>query len=139
MTSYGSDADVDRLDGARATNLTIAGVVLMLSGAVHLVQGVISLVDDEYFTVSPESIFEFDPTAWGWVQLVGGIVVLVTGIAVLTRASWARPVAVAVAGISMAASFLFFPGHVFWSMLVIAIDGLVIGAVIAPGAFERKR
>jgi hypothetical protein len=139
MTSYGSSTDTDRQVGARDTNLTIAGVILMLSGGVHLAQGVISLVDDEYFTVSPESIFEFDPGTWGWLQLVGGLVVLATGIAVLTRTPWARPAAVTVAGISMFTSFLFFPGHVFWSMLVIAIDGFVIGAVMAPGAFERKR
>ena len=137
MTGYSSESDVERRVATRSRNLTIAGVFLMLSGTLNVVQGVIALTDDTYFRVSRESIFDFDITTWGWVQLVGGVLVLVTGIAVLRRLPWARPAAVTLAAISMAAAFLFFPGHVFWSMLVIAVDGLVIGAVVAPGVFDR--
>jgi hypothetical protein len=137
MTSYSSDSDVERRVAKRSTNLTIAGVFLIISGALSVVQGVIALSTDTYFTVSRESIFQSDPTRWGWVQLVGGIVVLITGIAVLRRTPWARPVGVTLAVISMAGAFLWFPGHVFWSMIVIAVDGLVIGALMAPGVFER--
>src|SRR3954464_8274644 len=137
MTGYSSDSDVEHRVATRSRNLTIAGVFLVLSGALNVIQGVIALVSDTYFTVAGESIFDFDITTWGWAQLVGGVLILVTGIAVIRRMPWARPAALTLAALSMAAAFLFFPGHVFWSMLVIAVDGLVIGAVTAPGVFER--
>jgi len=137
MTGYSSESDVERRVATRSRNLTIAGVFLMLSGALNIVQGVIALTNDTYFRVSRESIFDFSITTWGWAQLVGGVLVLLTGAAVLRRMAWARPAAVTLAVISMAGAFMFFPGHVFWSMLVIAVDGLVIGAVLTPGVFER--
>ena len=138
MTSYSDGTDSDRRHARRYTDLTMAGGFLVLSGVVSVIQGVIALVNDTYFTVARESIFHSDPTSWGWVQLVGGVVLAVTGIAVVRRAPWARPVALTLAGISMAANFLFFPGRVFGSMLVIAVDAIIIGILIAPGAFERE-
>jgi hypothetical protein len=137
MSSYHSNTDVEYRVAARSRNLTFAGVFLILSGALNVVQGVIALVSDTYFRVSRESIFDVNVTTWGWAQLIGGVIVFVTGFAVLRRASWARPVGVTMAILSMAAAFFFFPGHVFWSMLVIAVDGLVIGALMSPGAFEH--
>ena len=137
MSQYRSDADVERRVATRSRNLTLVGVLLMLSGALSIVQGVIALTNDTYFTIARQSIFQTDPTGWGWVQLLGGLVVLGVGVAVLRRAPWARPVAVVLALLSMAVSFMWFPGHIFWAMLVIAVDGLVIGAVTAPGAFDR--
>jgi hypothetical protein len=137
MSSYHSETDVEYRVATRSRNLTFAGVFLILSGALNVVQGVIALTSDTYFTASRESIFNVNVTAWGWAQLVGGVIVFITGFAVLRRAPWSKPVGVTMAVLSMAAAFCFFPGHVFWAMLVIAIDGLVIGALMAPGAFER--
>ena len=137
MTSYGDGTDVDRRRAKRGSDLTIAGGVLVLSGVISVIQGVVALSNDTYLTVARQSIFHSEPSTWGWVQLVVGVVVLGTGVAVTRRAPWARPVGVTVAAISMVANFLFFPGRVFGSMLVIAVDALIIGALLAPGAFDR--
>jgi hypothetical protein len=137
MASYSDEADVERRHAQRATNLTYAGIFLVISGGISVVQGVIALVNGTYFTVARQSIFVSDPETWGWVQLISGAVILVAGVAVLRKARWARPVAVALAAISIAAQIFYFPGHVFGSMLVIAANGLVIGALTTPGVFER--
>jgi len=137
MTSYSDDADVERRHAQRDSSLSYAGIFLVASGALSIVQGAIALVNDTYFTVARQSIFVSDAATWGWVQLVSGAVILVAGIAVLRRAPWARPVAVTLAALSIASQIFFFPGHVFGSMLVIAANGLVIGALTAPGVFER--
>ena len=97
----------------------------------------IALINGTYFTVARQSIFVSDPETWGWVQLISGAVILGAGVAVIRRAPWARPVAVTLAAMSIAAQIFYFPGHVFGSMLVIAANGLVIGALTAPGVFER--
>lgn len=137
MTGYSDEADVLRRHAQRATNLTYAGIFMVVSGGISIVQGVIALVNDTYFTVARQSIFVSEPETWGWVQLVSGAVILVAGILVMRRVPWARPVAVTLAAASMASQIFYFPGHVFGSMLVIAANGLVIGALTAPGVFER--
>jgi uncharacterized membrane protein len=137
MTGYSDEADVARRHAQGATNLTYAGIFLVISGGISIVQGAIAQVNGTYFTVARQSIMTSDPETWGWVQLVSGAVILVAGIAVLRRAPWARPVAMALAAISIAAQIFYFPGHVFGSMLVVAANGLVIGALAAAGVFER--
>ena len=137
MTGYSDEADVVRRHAQRDSNLTYAGIFMVVSGGINILQGVIALANGSYFTIARESIFTSDPETWGWVQLVSGALIVVAGIAVLRRAPWARPVAITLAALSMASQVFFFPGHVFGSMLVIAADGLVIGALTAPGVFER--
>ena len=137
MTGYSDEADVARRHAQRAKNLTYAGIFLAISGGISIVQGVIAQVNGTYFTVARQSVMVSAPETWGWVQLISGAVILVAGVAVLRRAPWARPVALALAAISMASQIFYFPGHVFGSMLVIAANGLVIGALTAPGVFER--
>src|SRR4051812_41213509 len=122
MTSYSDGTDSDRRHARWDTSLTMAGGLLVLSGVVSVIQGLIALVNDTYFTVARQSPYQSAPATWGWVQLVVGVVVAATGLAVMRKASWARPVALTLAVISIAVNFLIFPGRVFGSMVVIAVD-----------------
>jgi hypothetical protein len=61
------------------------------------------------------------------------VVVAVAGFAVLSSATWARVVGIIVAVLSAIANFLFIPYYPFWSLLIIALDVLVIWALAAYG------
>ncbi|HYI32995.1 MAG TPA: hypothetical protein VEX88_05995, partial [Glaciibacter sp.] len=58
---------------------------------------------------------------------------VLTGIALLTGATWARVVAIIIAGLSAIGQLLLVPAQPWWSLIVIAIDVLVIYAVSAHG------
>jgi hypothetical protein len=118
--------------GAVALTAT-AGILMVMVGFFHAIQGLVALVNDEFFVVGEEYVFEFDLTSWGWIHLIGGIVVGLAGIALFQGAVWARSVAVGVACLSMLASFLWLPYYPLWSMVVIAFDVFVIWAVTAHG------
>ena len=57
------------------------------------------------------------------------VVAVVVGICVLYGQTWARAVGVLIAVLSAVSNFAFLPHYPFWSLLVIAIDVLVIWAL----------
>ena len=74
-----------------------------------------------------------DVTGWGWIHLITGIVVLLAGAGVMTGNMVARVVAVVVASVSLLVNFVATPIYPIWSLIVIAVDVLVIWAVVVHG------
>jgi hypothetical protein len=69
----------------------------------------------------------------GWIHLILGIVVVAAGIGLLTGQIWARVFGVIMAGLSALANFLFLPHYPLWSILVIALDVMIIWALLVYG------
>jgi hypothetical protein len=106
---------------------------MIMIGVFHAIQGLVALFNDEFYVVGEKWTFEFDITAWGWIHLLGGIVVALAGFALFTGAVWARVVGVLVAGVSAVVNFMWLPYYPFWSILIIALDIFVIWALTAHG------
>ena len=110
-----------------------AGVMMILIGCFHAIAGLSGIIKDNFYAVTPNYVFEFDATTWGWAHLIGGIIVLLAGFAVFQGAVWARTVGVIIAVISALVSFAWIPIYPIWSIVVIAIDVAVIWALTAHG------
>jgi hypothetical protein len=109
-----------------------AAMFMMLSGIWTFFEGLAALIRGSFFVVLPDYAFDLSVTAWGWFHLVLGALVFAAGIALFTDALWARVVGVSLASLSALTSFLFIPYAPAWSILVIAIDALVIWALVSP-------
>lgn len=117
-----------------AVGLTVfAGALLIMVGVFHAIQGLVALFNDEFFVVGQDWTFKFDITQWGWVHLIGGIVVALAGFFLFTGAVWARIVGVVVAGISAVINFLWMPYYPVWSIVIIALDIFIIWALTVHG------
>ena len=81
-------------------------------------------------------MFAFDLAAWGWIQLITAIAAVGAGYGALRGLAWARIVGIAVAGIGMVAEFAFIPHFPLWSVLVIAIDVVIIWALATYQAYD---
>ncbi|MET1017806.1 MAG: hypothetical protein ABWX76_13365 [Leifsonia flava] len=111
-----------------------AGIILLLSGVFSLIQGFVALVGSNYYyAVENGTLFLFDLTGWGWWNLIIGAVLVLTGIALFTGATWARVVAIIVAGLSAIGQLLLVPAQPWWALIVIAVDVLIIYAITAHG------
>jgi hypothetical protein len=130
--TYGGDGR-----GDRATNLRWAGYFLIAVGVIHVVQGLVALLRDEYLTKRTDYLDLFHVHGWGWAHLVVGVLAIATGAALLRKMVWARPVAIALAAISITVGFFYLPFQLVVSVLIMVADCLVIAAVVAPGVFER--
>ena len=123
-----------RQRSAAAVGFTMfAAFMMILIGAFHIIAGIAGILEDEVYVVAPEWTFQFDATTWGWIHLLGGIVVLLAGFGLFSGAVWARTVGVVVATVSAIANFAFIPYQPVWSITIIAIDVFVIWALTAHG------
>ncbi|MFB7467824.1 hypothetical protein ACFCZ1_30775 [Streptomyces sp. NPDC056224] len=106
-----------------------AGVLLLVDGAFAIIKGITSIAEDEVYTRLGAYVFKFDVTAWGWIHLILGIILVVVGIGVLKEAGWARALGVAFAACSIVLNFMWLPYTPFWAILSIAIDVFIIWAL----------
>lgn len=114
--------------------IAFAAMMLMLVGGFHFIQGLVALFNDEYYAVSKEGLLvSVDFTTWGWVHLVGGVVLMATGGGLLAGQLWARVVGVVVAMLSALVNVGFLGAYPIWSALMITIDILIIWAITVHG------
>ncbi|WP_119727731.1 DUF7144 family membrane protein [Thermomonospora amylolytica] len=106
-----------------------AACVMVLAGVFGAIMGFAAILENEVYVFRGDYVFEFDLTTWGWLHLLIGIFVAVAGFAVFTGQAWARTVGIILAGLSAIANFMFIPYYPVWSLLIIALDIVVIWAL----------
>jgi len=115
--------------------IMFAAVMMMMLGSFHAIAGLVALFQDSYYLVGKNNlVVHVDYTAWGWVHLVGGILIVLAGVGLLAGQMWARIVGVALAALSALVNMAFFAAYPWWSAIMIALDVLVIWALTAHGA-----
>jgi len=132
MTMPDTPRETRPVSGWAIGGTVFAGVMLLLIGLFHAVAGLVALVDDEFYVVTANYTFEFDVTAWGWIHLIGGIVVALAGIGVFSGSTWSRVTGIVVAVVSLLVNFFFLPYYPWWSLVMIAIAVWVIWALSKP-------
>jgi hypothetical protein len=110
-----------------------AGIMLGMTGVFHAMAGLVALFDDTFYVAVEGWIFEFDITAWGWIHLIFGIIVVMAGVGIFSGNVLARSLGVAAASLSAIANFAWLPYYPVWSIVMIAIDVAVIWALTVHG------
>ena len=118
------------------TGVMFAATMMVLIGAFQVIAGLAAIIDDRYFVTAQGYAFHLDTTAWGWIHLLLGIVLLITGWGLFTRATWAAVTAIFLAMLSAVVNFFFIPYYPFWSLLLIALDVWVIWSLTRPGVIR---
>lgn len=113
-----------------AAGLTTSAALLMgIGGVWHALAGIAAVMNDEVYVRMPGYVYVVDLSAWGWMQLLLGILVVVAGFAVLKGQPWARVLGIVLACLSLIANFVLVPSYPFWSLLIIALDVAIIWAL----------
>ncbi|GAB2460401.1 hypothetical protein HD599_001202 [Conyzicola lurida] len=111
-----------------------ASVVLLINGFFGVIQGLVAIVGpDTYYAALDGELFLFNAAGWGWWNLIIGVLQIATSIGLLSGATWARLSAVLLAIVSAVVALVLVPAQPWWSFFVIAIDIIVIYALIAHG------
>jgi hypothetical protein len=95
--------------------------------------GLVALFNDEFYVVTEEWIFQFDITAWGWIHLIVGVIVLFAGFNLFRGEVWARTVGVIIAVLSALVAFAWLPYYPLWGALFIAVSIAIIWSLTAHG------
>ncbi|MFD6893227.1 hypothetical protein ACFWB0_01590 [Rhodococcus sp. NPDC060086] len=126
---YADQEDNSVKQGIAAGTSIGAAIIMVTIGTLQFLQGLAAVAEDELFIQGQEYTFKFDFTTWGWIHIALGVVIVAVGIALITGATWARVTAIVIAAISILANFLWLPYYPWWSVLIIALDVVVIWAV----------
>ena len=117
--------------------IAFAGVMMVLGGALAIFQGIVAIANDTWVVWTNTANVVVDLTQWGWIHLAIGVVAVLAGVGVFTGNVAARMVGVVVAGISLLANFLFLPAYPIWALSIMAVDVLVIWALVVHGGEMR--
>jgi len=114
-----------------------AGVMLILIGILQALEGLAAVLNDKFYVGTPNYVFEFDVTAWGWTQMLIGITLAIAGYGVLDGRLWGRVIGIIVAVLSTVANFLYSPHYPVWSILIVALNVAVIWALCVHSRFAE--
>jgi hypothetical protein len=106
-----------------------AGALLLVTGVLTVLQGISAVVNDDLLVVTPDYAYKFNTTTWGWIHIVVGVLLAAIAIGLIRGADWARVAAIVMASVSIVVMFLWLPYYPVWSLVVIALDVIVIWAV----------
>ena len=128
----------DTAAGWAIGGMLFAAAMMVMIGIWQIIIGFVAILDDEFFVVAPNYTYEIDTTAWGWIHLIVGVVLVLTGLALFTGSTWARAVGIVLAVLSAIANFLFLPYYPLWAIVLIAANVFIIWALANAGSAQRR-
>jgi hypothetical protein len=105
-----------------------AGMVLVIVGFLDALWGLAGILNDQVVFVGNggQGVIVADVTTWGWVHLILGSIMALTGMALFTGNSTARWVAVLFVAVNAISQIVFFPLAPLWAFLIIILDVTII-------------
>jgi len=133
---YRPSAEPDEVSGWAVGGMVFAATVLMLIGVFQVIAGLVAIFDDDFYVVTRNYTFDLDVSAWGWIHLIIGILLVIVAYGLFARSPWAGVTAIMLASLSAVANFFFIPYYPFWAILLIALDIWVIWSLTRPGVIR---
>jgi hypothetical protein len=110
------------------------GIMMIVVGSFHMMAGLVGIFNDQYYLVaSNQLLVSVDYTAWGWAHLLIGVAAIAAGAGIFSGRGWAIVTGVILAVLSALVNVAFLAAYPLWSVMIIALDVLVIYALIAHG------
>lgn len=125
-------------EGRLSALVPFAASLMMLVGVFEMITGLVALVGDGLYVVRGDHAFAWDLTVWGWSHLVLGLLVGLSGLALYHGRMRVRPIAMVLVGVGAIATFAFLPYYPAWSLLVILLDIVVLGALAVHGRWAAR-
>ncbi|MFG2617232.1 hypothetical protein ACGFXC_06375 [Streptomyces sp. NPDC048507] len=122
-----------------AGGTVFAGVLLLVDGVLGVIKGIAGIAQDDVYTRLGSYVFKFNVSAWGWIHLAIGVVLIIVGAGLLKGAGWARVMGVALAAINVILDFMWLPYTPVWAIVSIAISLFVIWALCTDGTRSASR
>jgi hypothetical protein len=124
------------VSGWAVGGIAFAGTVMVMIGIFQVLEGLVAIFNDEFFVVTRNYTFDLDVTAWGWIHLIIGIIVVATGFGLFARSTWAGVTGIMLCVLSAISNFFFIPYYPIWALLLIGLNIWVIWALTRPGAIN---
>ncbi len=109
-----------------------ASFLLLFNGLFHVLEGIADLGRHTLFVQAAGNVWLFDYTKWGWINIIGGIIVISAGISLAHGDTWGRFFASIVLVLSMLSSVASLPIYPIWSIIILIVDAIILYAILVP-------
>ncbi len=130
---YRAEGQVEEKSSWAVGFILFAGIMMIVAGGLQAFTGLVAIFENEFYVSTRNYLLQFDATAWGWIHLLVGLLVVAAGFAVMAGKMWGRVIGIILAVLSVLANFAFMPYYPFWSLIIIAVDIFVIWALTVHG------
>jgi hypothetical protein len=126
-TSASRREDARRVAERQPTGWTVfAGALMLIVGSLDALWGLAAILNDDVVFVGGQGVLIADVTVWGWIHLILGSIVAVTGLGLFAGTEWARLSAIFFVSINAVAQIVWFPAAPLWAFLIILLDVTII-------------
>ncbi len=114
--------------------LLFAATMLGLAGALSIIDSIVALSRSKFYTPNSSYVFT-DLRTWGWITLGIGVLLIVAAMGVFSGSGFARWFGIVAAGLNAIGLFgsPTAQQYPFWSLIIFALDVLVIYALAVYG------
>ena len=103
-----------------------AGVLMIMVGSLDALWGLGGILNDDVVVVGGHGALVADITTWGWVHLILGSIIAVTGFGLLLGKATARWLAVFFVAVNAISQIVWFPAAPLWAFLLILLDVTIL-------------
>lgn len=121
-----------------STWIAFAGVMMVILGSLDVIWGLAAIVNDEVVVVGGHGALIFDLTTWGWIQLILGVVIGLTGLGLLVGNAVARVLGIFLLAINATLQVVWFTAAPLWAFLMIILDVVIIYQLTANWAAKEE-
>ena len=103
-----------------------AGVVMFIVGSLDALWGLGAVLNDDVVVVGGHGAIIADITTWGWVHLILGSIVAITGVGLVMGNQSARLLGIFFVTVNAILQIVWFTAAPLWSFLIIVLDVTII-------------
>ena len=116
-----------------------AGVIMMfIIGSLNAFWGLGGILNDDIVIVGGEGAIIADITLWGWIHLLLGSIIALTGLGLLTGNEAARLAGIFFLTINAIVQIVWFPAAPLWAFLIIILDVTIIYQLTARWGAQAR-
>jgi hypothetical protein len=115
--------------GARADArgwFVFAAVMMLVLGGLDALWGLAAVLNNEVVVVGGHGVIVADISTWGWINLILGVVLILTGIGLLAEVEAARWAAIFLIALGAILELVWFPAAPLWTLLIVALSVVLI-------------
>ena len=103
-----------------------AGVIMFVVGSLDALWGLGAILNDNVVVVGGHGAIIADITTWGWVHLIMGSIIALTGLGLLTGNTAARWAGIFFVSLNAISQIVWFPAAPLWAFLLILLDVTIV-------------
>jgi hypothetical protein len=100
--------------------------MLLVIGGLDALYGLAAILNNEVVIVGGHGVIVADITTWGWITMILGIVLALTGAGLLAGVSAARWAAVFLIAVGAILALPWFPAAPLWTVLIVTLSVVVV-------------